>query len=99
MRIAVDHRTTRAKARQIVERKLGELLSQFGDKADDVQHEWFGDTLRFKGKARGFTIEGTLEVTDAAMIIDAKLPFLAKPFEGRIRQTVEREAEAIFRTA
>src|SRR5204862_2930474 len=42
---------------------------------------------------------GTLEVTDAAVVIDVKLPLLAKPFESRIRQTVERELEALFKTA
>ena len=99
MRIAVEHKTTREKARAVVKAKIGQLLAQFGDKADDVQHEWAGDTLRFKGKARGLTVEGTVEITDASVIIDGKLPLLARPFEPRIRQTVEREAEAMFRTA
>ena len=57
------------------------------------------DTLRFKGKARGLSVEGTVEVTDAAVIVDGKLPMMAKMFEGRIRQAVEREADAMFRTA
>lgn len=99
MRIAVPHRTTRLNARAIVERKLGQLLAQFGDKADDVQQEWRGDTLHFKGKARGFSVEGTVEITDSDVVIDGKLPLLARPFESRIRQTVEREAESMFRTA
>ena len=99
MRIAVPHNTTKQNARVTVERKLGQLLSQFGEQADDVQHEWSGDMLRFKGKARGFTVEGTVEITEAAVVIDGKLPLLAKPFEGRIRQTVEREAEMMFRRA
>lgn len=86
-------------ARQRVEQRLGQLLGQFGHQADDLQHEWAGDTLRFKGKARGLSVEGTVEITDAAVIIDGKLPFIAKPFEGRIRQAVEQEAERMFRTA
>jgi len=97
MRIAVPHNTSKAAARKRVEERLGQLLGQFGDRAEDVTHEWSGDTLRFRGKARGLTVEGTLEVTDAAVIIDGKLPLIAKPFESRIRQAVEREAEQIFR--
>ena len=99
MHIAVDHKTTKQNARATLERKILQLLAQFGDRADDVEHHWAGDTLRFKGKARGFTVEGTVEVTDTAVIVDGKLPLLARPFESRIRQTVEREAEAMFRTA
>jgi hypothetical protein len=99
MRIAVSHRTTKANARKIVDQRLTRLLGQFGDKADDVQHQWRGDTLHFKGKARGFSVEGTVEITDSDVVIDGKLPLLARPFESRIRQTVEREAESIFRSA
>ncbi|PYQ26592.1 MAG: hypothetical protein DMF56_23560 [Acidobacteria bacterium] len=99
MRIAVPHNTTKTKAHQVVDRKAQQLLGQFGDKADDVEHDWRGDTLYFKGKARGMSVGGTLEVTDAAVVIDVKLPLLAKPFESRIRQTVERELESLFKTA
>lgn len=99
MRIAVPHNTTKSNARAVVERKAQQLLGQFGDKADDVEHEWRGDTLHFNGKARGMSVSGTLEVTDAAVVIDGKLPLLARPFESRIRQTVERELEMLFKTA
>lgn len=98
MHIAVPHNTTKDLARQRVEQKLGQLLGQFGQHAEDLHHEWTGDTLRFKGKARGLSVEGTVEVTDADVVIDGKLPLIAKPFEGRIRQAVEQEAERMFRT-
>jgi putative polyhydroxyalkanoate system protein len=99
MRIAVPHNTTKDMARKRVEQKIDQLLTQFGGHAEDMNHEWAGDTLRFKGRARGFSVEGTVEITDAAVIIDSKLPFIAMPFEGKIRQMVEREADAMFRTA
>lgn len=97
MRIAVPHNTSKDIARNKVEKRLGSLLSQFGGHADEIQHEWLGDTLRFKGKARGLSVEGTVEVTDAAVVLDAKLPLLAMPFEGRIREAVQREADSLFR--
>ena len=99
MRIAVPHNTSREIARNKVEQRLGQLLSQFGGHAEDLQHEWSGDTLSFKGKAKGLKVEGTVEVTDAAVIIDGKLPLIAMPFEGRIRDAVQREADSMFRMA
>jgi Putative polyhydroxyalkanoic acid system protein (PHA_gran_rgn) len=99
MRIAVPHHTTKANARSRVEQKLAALLTQFGAKADDLQHDWSGDTLTFKGKAKGFTVSGTVEVADDEIIIDAALPFMAKPFEPKIREAVKKEADAMFRTA
>ena len=34
----------------------------------------------------------------AGGIVDGKLPLIAKPFESRIKSTIEREAEAMFQT-
>lgn len=99
MRIAVPHNTTKENARRKVEERLGQLLSQFGGHAEDVSHEWIGDTLEFKGKAKGLALKGRAEVTEAAVIIDAKLPLIAMPFEGRIREAVQKEADSMFRTA
>lgn len=97
MRIEVPHKTTRANARKQVDEKVGALLSRFGGQADDIEYSWSGDTLNFKGRARGFTVEGSLEVTDSSVILESKLPFMAKPFEPRIAEAVRKEAEAMFR--
>jgi len=97
LRIAVPHNTTRDKARTIIEQKMKALETQYGHYANDIDHQWQGDTLHFGFKARGMSGKGTLEITDNDVIIDGKLPLIAKPFESRIRSTVEREAEEMFR--
>lgn len=99
MQIAMLHHTTKAAARAQIELRLGQLLGQFSQHAGDFDHQWDGDTLRFKGKARGMSVEGTVEVTDTEVIIHGKLPLMARPFEGRIKQAVELEAGKMFRTA
>ena len=99
MRIAVPHNTSRVIARSKVEQRLVQLLSQFGAHAEDLEHSWTGDTLSFKGKAKGLKLEGTVEVDDADVVIDAKLPLIAMAFEGRIREAVKREADTMFRMA
>jgi putative polyhydroxyalkanoate system protein len=99
MRIAVEHHTSKEVAREKLEERLGQLLVQYGGREEDFESEWLGDTMRFNGKALGFRVEGTIEITDAEVIVDGKLPLIANMFEGRIRQAVEREADAMFRTA
>lgn len=99
MRIAVPHNTTKAKARRIIEERLHSAQSQYGHYADDLQHEWNGDVMTFNFKAKGLNGKGTVEITDTDVILDGKLPLIAKPFESRIRSTVEREAESLFRMA
>jgi putative polyhydroxyalkanoate system protein len=99
MRIAIPHHTTKAKARATIEQKATGLLNQFGGHVEDLQQQWVGDTLEFKGKARGFKVEGSVEVTDQEIIIEGKLPLLALPFEPKIKEAVKKEAEQMFRTA
>jgi hypothetical protein len=97
--IAVPHHTTKVNARSRLEQKLNALMSQFGGKAEELEHSWSGDTMSFSGKAKGFAVSGTIEVTDTEIILEGKLPFMAKPFEPRIKEAVKREAEAMFRVA
>lgn len=99
MRIAIPHRTSKKKAREILENRIGDLQKQFGQYAEDVEKHWNGDTMTFAFKARGFSGKGTVEITDSEVIIDGKLPLVARPFESRIKSTVEKEAESMFRTA
>ncbi len=97
MRITVPHHSDKQRARQKVEARLQQLLAIYGHYLADVDRRWEGDLLHFAGKAKGFKANGTLEVTETEVIIDGKLPLIAKPFEPRIKSTIEREAETMFR--
>jgi len=99
MHITVPHNTTKENARRIVEKRLDDLQTQYGSFASDIDKNWNGDTLSFEVKARGFTGKGTLQVTDSEVILDGKLPLLAKPFEPRIKAAVEQEAAQLFQKA
>jgi len=96
MRVIVSHNTTKEEARKKVDQRLGQLLAQYSHYLNESQTNWSGDRLDFSGKAKGFSATGSLEITDTEVIIDGKLPLLAKPFEPRIKHTIEREAETMF---
>ena len=98
MRIVVPHHTDRINARRIIEARLQDLLSQHGHYLSDITQHWEDDRLVFSGSAKGFKANGSVEINDTDIIVDGKLPLIAKPFESRIKSTIEREAEAIFRT-
>jgi|SRR5581483_6870824 len=96
MRIAIAHNTDKLTARRKVEQRLDELLSTYGRYLSEVERRWDGDRLVFSGKSKGMKAEGTIDITDTEVVIDGKVPLVAKPFEPRIRSTIEREAAAIF---
>ena len=99
MRIAVPHNTDKATARKKIEERLHQIMATYGHYLSDHEHRWEGDRLLFSGKAKGMKADGSVEITDKEVIIDGKLPLLAKPFEPRIKSQIEREAAAMFRTA
>jgi putative polyhydroxyalkanoate system protein len=96
MHITVPHNTTRDEARRKVEERLANLEGQYGHYATDIDKNWEGDRLTFSVKARGMSGSGSLEITDTEVIVDGKLPLMARPFESRIKSTIEREAAAMF---
>jgi hypothetical protein len=96
MHIAVPHRTDRETAKKRIQQRLQQLLGQYSHYLSDHEERWEGDRLYFSGSARGFKANGTVDVTDTEVIVDGKLPLLAKPFEPRIKSTIEREATAMF---
>lgn len=96
MHIAVPYNTDRETAKKRIDQRLAQLLAQYSHYLSDHEKRWEGDTLYFSGSARGFKANGTLQLTDNEVVIDSKIPLIAKPFEPRIKSTIEREAAAMF---
>ena len=96
MRVAVPHHTDKDTARRKINERVAQLFGQYAHYLGESSHQWDGDRLVFAGSAKGFKANGTVEITDSEVIIDGKLPLMAKPFEPRIKSTIEREAEAMF---
>jgi hypothetical protein len=99
MRLTVPHHTTKENARKAIDERLGQALAQYGHYLNESQHQWDGEKLTFSGAARGFKVSGSMEITDTDVIIEGKLPLIAKPFEPRIKSAVEKEAAGIFPAA
>lgn len=97
MRVTVPHGTSREEARRKVRGLLGNLANKHADVISDVEEQWDEDQLHFGFRARGVKAQGTLEVTDDEVIVEGRVPLLAKPFESRIKSAIERETRSLFR--
>jgi len=96
MRITVPHHTDKESARRMIDARLLQLTAQYSEYLGDSSHTWEGDRLLFSGSARGFKVSGSIEVTDNDVTIDGKLPLIARPFEPRVKHTIEQEAASMF---
>ena len=88
MRVAFEHRTTRAAARARIDAAIPRALTLVLGQLKDVAYEWEGDTLRFSLRALGFPVAGTVDVTDTEVIVDVGLPRILRPLEGRVKSRV-----------
>lgn len=96
MKLTIPHRTDKETAKRKINERIAALFGTYAHYLSDSEHRWEGDHLYFAGAAKGFKANGTVEVTDTEIIIDSKLPLIAKPFEGRVKSTIEKEAETMF---
>ena len=96
MKVAWRHGLTQKQAKALLERFIERALAEHGGRVAEHHQEWQGDTLHFSAKAMGVRVSGTATVTETEVVVDAKLPLLAKPFEGRVRQRIEQELRNLF---
>ena len=81
MRFAYEHHRTKAEVRGRIAEAVPDLLGRYGSHLQAAHYEWYADTLHFSAEAIGMAFAGTAEVTDSEVILEVKLPLLARPFE------------------
>ena len=96
MKIVRSHNMDKQAAKDTLDALLPRLVQQYGDMLSKPSAAWSGDVLDFSFDARGFGIKGTLKITDDQVILDARLPLLARPFEGTIGSAVECELDRVL---
>ena len=96
MEIRRHHNMTMDAAVQLTDQILPRFIEQADDNVSNIQRQWDGNVLRFAFRTRGMNIKGTFLVTDDEIIIESKLPFMARPFEGRVRSAIEQQLDILL---
>ncbi|MDA1215996.1 MAG: polyhydroxyalkanoic acid system family protein [Chloroflexi bacterium] len=96
MKVSREHGVTKEEAKRKLDGFLEEMLKAYGSQVPEHNHEWVGDTMKFSGKAKGFSVSGTVQVTDTTVVIDVGLPLMARMFEGAVRGRAEGALDSLF---
>lgn len=96
MQFRYDHGASKEQAIQDLKNLRPHLLSKFGNEVSDISESWAGNVLFVSFAARGLMIAGTLTVEDEWLMLDAKLPWAAKLFEGRIKTGIQETLDSVF---
>ncbi len=88
VKIITPHNMTQDAAKATVDKLVPELMRQFGERVSNLRFAWRGYVMDVSGQRAIFNIRGTLQVTDAELVLDVEaIPLLLK---GRIRAQLEQ---------
>ncbi len=96
MKVSYQHGLSKEQAVARLDQFVSQMLEVYGSQVMEQSRTWQGDELLFPPQTLGFKVSGSALVTDAEVIVDAKLPLLARPFEGELRQRVEAALARAF---
>ena len=96
MEIRRYHNMTMDAALQLSDQLLPGFIEKAGDNVSNIERQWDGNVLRFAFHIYGMNIKGTFLVTDDEIIIESELPFMARPFEGRVRSAIEQQIDILL---
>ena len=91
MRITRTHNMPEQEAIEWVDRKLSEMMAEFGDSVSGVSRAWNGNVLTFRFTVSSFVrFEGTLTVTGEHLDLNLPFPLLARSREGAAKVEITR---------
>lgn len=88
MRVTYTHHSTPDVVRDKLEDAVRKALDMGQGRVDSASYEWHGNVMNFAVTAMKTTISGIVEVTDTEVILDAKVPLMLRPFEGRAKSRI-----------
>ena len=95
MRIEYNYDGTRDHACQQIDTLLASLQEQYGDKISNHSISWNSarDKMAFSFGVYGFTLKGTVQIQDGKIVLDGKIPFLARAFQGKAETLIREKLE------
>ncbi len=98
MKIEYEHGLTKIKVYEKLNSLLPQLKEKYINEISNVHSAWNDnkDYMSFSFDAKGFTLEGSMAITDNIIIIEGKVPFLARPFQGIAESRIKSQLEEIF---
>ncbi len=97
MNVVIKHPLTEKRALSRVKKALGEARKRSKGHIAGLEERWEGRTVYFSFSIQGKKIDGSLEVRDGELEINAKLPLLFRVFEGQVKRAITEEVQGYIR--
>lgn len=98
MEIRYKYNKTKDDAYKAIDGLLSKLKEQYKEMIQDYSESWnpSKDIMDFSLSARGFKISGKIRLYDNLIILEGKLPLLAKLYQGKIESMIKKTLKEIL---
>ena len=98
MNIEHKYNGTSKHAYQQIDTLLTSLQQQYGNKISNPSTSWNSsrDRMAFSFGVYGFTLKGTIQIQDEKVVIDGKVPLLARAFQRKVEILIRGKLEEIL---
>lgn len=93
MKVELEHNLPYERAVKCAENLFTELTKKYEDEFSDLEQDISGNIITFSLKARGMKISGKITVHENNVVIESKLPFAARVFQGLIENKIKENAD------
>lgn len=94
--VVIPHQLGRAEARRRLETGLVRLKTTFADKVTSVNEAWTGDHLDVAVAALGQSVSAGLDVGEADVRVEIRLPWLLAMVTEKARVFVEKQGQLLL---
>ena len=95
VKVTVRHNLGQKTALTRIKGRISELLDQYPD-VKNTKVNWVEYVGEFSGTYKGFSVTGTLRVTESSVTVEADLPFVLRPFKSRIEEAIREELKELL---
>lgn len=93
MEVKVPHNQGKEIAFSKAQKMMKQLEAEYGDKVQNLQEVWSGNSGKYSCTFNGLKLEGTIEVHDNDVVVKGSLPFFALPFKGVVEEAIRTNVE------
>ncbi len=96
MRIELNHNLEKDRGIICAEKIFKQLSEEYKDEFSDLKQNTNGNIINFSFRIRGMNINGEITVEKEKVIIESKLPFAARMFQGLIENKIKENADKMI---
>lgn len=94
--ISIQHQLGRAEARRRIEAGFAKIIHQLPGGSGGCSERWDGDRLIFGVTAMGQTIDGVIDVLDAAVTIEITLPGVLGMVASALKNRLQKVGQLLL---